>query len=190
MCYPSSDLMPKAKLKLESGNQKIQNGRLVAILNQTCLKSNRLPPTDTSNVPLKFGVDSQSQTKSRVQKQNKNSIWLPGGHFVSDVAQNLKLKFHSKLWLRSRKHDAYKWTDRQTKWIQYPPPTPPNSLGLVYWRPRWQSSWGQHGAHLGPVGPRWAPCRPHEPCYQGHIWVISIRDSYCFYNRTRQNVNI
>ena len=22
-------------------------------------------------------------------------------------------------------------------------------------------------AHLGPVGPRWAPCWPHEPCYQG-----------------------
>ena len=27
-----------------------------------------------------------------------------------------------------------------------------------------QGSWGQHGAHLGPAGPRWAPCRPHEPC--------------------------
>ena len=24
-----------------------------------------------------------------------------------------------------------------------------------------------HGAHLGPVGPRWAPCWPHEPCYKG-----------------------
>ena len=30
-----------------------------------------------------------------------------------------------------------------------------------------QSSRGQHGAHLGPVGPRWAPYWPHEPCYQG-----------------------
>ena len=30
-----------------------------------------------------------------------------------------------------------------------------------------QSSRGQHGAHLGPVGPRWVPCWPHEPCYQG-----------------------
>ena len=28
-------------------------------------------------------------------------------------------------------------------------------------------SWGQHGAHLRPVGPRRAPCRPYEPCYQG-----------------------
>ena len=27
--------------------------------------------------------------------------------------------------------------------------------------------WGQHGAHLGPVGPKWAPCWPHNPCYQG-----------------------
>ena len=26
---------------------------------------------------------------------------------------------------------------------------------------------GQHGAHLGPVGPRWAPWWPHEPSYQG-----------------------
>ena len=34
--------------------------------------------------------------------------------------------------------------------------------------PRQQSSWGQHGAHLGPVGPRWAPCWPHGPCYQGY----------------------
>ena len=24
-----------------------------------------------------------------------------------------------------------------------------------------------HGAHLGPLGPRWAPCWPYEPCYQG-----------------------
>ena len=30
-----------------------------------------------------------------------------------------------------------------------------------------QSSWAQNGAHLGPTGPRWAPCWPHEPCYQG-----------------------
>ena len=39
--------------------------------------------------------------------------------------------------------------------------------------PREQSSWGQHGAHLGPVGPRWAPCWPHEPCYQGMMQILS-----------------
>ena len=26
-----------------------------------------------------------------------------------------------------------------------------------------------HGAHLGPAGPRWAPCWPHELCYQGYV---------------------
>ena len=40
-----------------------------------------------SIVPLKFGVDIQSQTKVRVRKP-KNPIWLPGGHFESDVAEN------------------------------------------------------------------------------------------------------
>ena len=29
------------------------------------------------------------------------------------------------------------------------------------------SPWGQHVAHLGPVGPRWAPWWPHELCHQG-----------------------
>ena len=28
--------------------------------------------------------------------------------------------------------------------------------------------WGQHGVHLGPTGPRWAPCWPHELCY---LWL-------------------
>ena len=46
----------------------------------------------------------------------------------------------------------------------------PHSPAVIHWQPghpREQSSWGQHGAHLGPVGPRWAPCWPHEPCYRG-----------------------
>ena len=30
---------------------------------------------------------------------------------------------------------------------------------------REQVSWGQHEAHLGPAGPRRAPCWPHELCY-------------------------
>ena len=43
---------------------------------------------------------------------------------------------------------------------------------MISWfqdHPKQQSSWGQHGAHLGPVGPRWAPCWPHEPCYRGYL---------------------
>ena len=63
---------------------------------------------------------------------------------------------------------------------------------LRYWgRPWWilkvnislahlliQSSWSQHGAHLGPVGPRWAPYWPHESCYQGRLRLIRKEQSY------------
>ena len=51
-------------------------------------------------------------------------------------------------------------------------------------------TWGQHGAHLGPVGPWWAPCRPHEPWYLGSgqfcgqrysVWVCNYDvDNYVF----------
>ena len=36
----------------------------------------------------------------------------------------------------------------------------------------------QHGAHLGPVGPRWAPCWSHKPCYQGRYMNTSIQSNY------------
>ena len=39
-------------------------------------------------------------------------------------------------------------------------------------------TWGQHGAHLGPVGPRWAPCWPHEPCYQGCHFIRNRNIGY------------
>ena len=32
-----------------------------------------------------------------------------------------------------------------------------HTLRARFMRPTW--------GNLGPVGPRWAPCRPHEPCY-------------------------
>ena len=40
-----------------------------------------------SIVPLKFGVDIQSQLKLESGNQ-KNPIWPPGGHFESDIAEN------------------------------------------------------------------------------------------------------
>ena len=85
LCHFS--LIFKAKLKLESGNQKIQYGCLAAILKLTLLKINRLLHIYISLVLLKFGVDNQSQTKVSVWKL-KNPIWPPGGHFESDIAEN------------------------------------------------------------------------------------------------------
>ena len=87
MCCRSLDLKFKAKLKLESANQKIQYCHQAAILKMTYLKINRLFSLHTSNVLLKFGLDIQNQTEVRVRKP-KNSRWPPGGHFESDIAEN------------------------------------------------------------------------------------------------------
>ena len=85
-----------SKLDLHTGNlvtyrvqkpKKIQYGRQAAILKVTSLKINRLLPIFISIVPLKFAVDIQSQTKVRVRKP-KIPIWLPGGHFEINIAEN------------------------------------------------------------------------------------------------------
>ena len=39
---------------------------------------------------------------------------------------------------------------------------------------------GQHVSHLGPVGPRWDPCWPHKPCYQGFFWNHSTIPCICW----------
>ena len=44
---------------------------------------------------------------------------------------------------------------------------------VLYCMPWYQGSWGQHGAHLGPTGPKWAPCWPHELCYLGGVITAS-----------------
>ena len=40
----------------------------------------------------------------------------------------------------------------------------------IYYHPWYQGSWGQHGAHLGPTGPKWDPCWSRELCY---LWCIT-----------------
>ena len=44
-----------------------------------------------------------------------------------------------------------------------------NNLSSTPYHPWYQGSWGQHCAHLGLTGPRWAPCWPHESCYIGFV---------------------
>ena len=87
LCHLGLQLIFKAKLKLESGNQKFQYGCLAAILKLTLLKINRLLHIYISIVPLKFIFDIQSKIKVRVWKP-KNPLWPPGGHFESDLAEN------------------------------------------------------------------------------------------------------
>ena len=40
--------------------------------------------------------------------------------------------------------------------------------GLSIWRSQIARFMGPTWGHLGPTGPRWAPCWPHEPCYLGY----------------------
>ena len=87
LCHLSLELIFKAKLKLESGNKKIQYGCLAVTLKLTLLKINRVLHIYISIVLLKFGVHIQSQTKVRDWKP-KNPIRPPGGHFESDVVEN------------------------------------------------------------------------------------------------------
>ena len=47
-------------------------------------------------------------------------------------------------------------------------PLPPSPLPLLHWLfPDSRVHGANMGAHLGPTGPRWAPCWPHELCYLG-----------------------
>ena len=49
---------------------------------------------------------------------------------------------------------------------------------LQLWK---RGSWGQHGAHLGPTGPRWAPCWPHEFCYLGPYLSNTVATTHAIY---------
>ena len=102
---------PQGKLKLESGNQKFQYGCLAAILKLTLLKINRLLHIYISTVPLKFGIDIQSQTKVKSLETKKSNMatrrpfwkwprWKSIGFCLwppSTCIWSLKLKFRSKL---------------------------------------------------------------------------------------------
>ena len=61
-------LIFKAKVKLESGNQKIQYGRQAAILKVTSLKINRLLPMATINMHMKFEIGIPKQTWLMLRK--------------------------------------------------------------------------------------------------------------------------
>ena len=64
----SLKLIFKAKVKLKSGNQKIQYGRQAAILKVTSLKINRLLPMATINMHMKFEIEIPQETWLMLRK--------------------------------------------------------------------------------------------------------------------------
>ena len=74
---------------------------------------------------------------------------LPDGGYLEWLWRPILPPWWSSGWRLSRWQPSYHPVDRERR---------------VPW---YQGSWGQHGAYLGPTGPRWAPCWPHERCYQG-----------------------
>ena len=64
-------------------------------------------------------------------------------HSVLKGGCNFLRSYHSYLYNRLG-HERFKW------------PQIAEFMGLTW-------------ANLGPLGPRWAPCWPHEPCYQRYI---------------------
>ena len=98
------------------------------------------------------------------QRASKMVLWL-----FSVVSLN---KLLTNSWVTSglMYHDAHVTTVKCHTRSGAAIPTPLNLYALGFHGSALiPSSWGQHGAHLGPTGPRWAPCWPHELCYLGPI---------------------
>ena len=75
------------------------------------------------------------------------NIWVSWVSVIKNVLQILNIEWRRDLHVSCNKinvNGIKVWL-----WI------PNSNYGKPY--PRQQSSWGQHEAHLGPVGPRWAP---------------------------------
>ena len=111
MCQWSLDSIFTAKLKLESGNQKIQYGRQAAILKVTSLKINRLLPIATNNMLVKFEIEIPKQAWVTLRKPCR---------LQTDGQTDRRTDGQTDGQTDRR-------TGRRTRWIQYTPPI--TSLG-------------------------------------------------------------
>ena len=142
MCYWNLDLKFKAKLKLQSGNRKNPIWPPGGYFESEIGENQYIY---TSDVPLKFRLDIQSQTKVRVQKPKKNQdgrkailrvTSLKINKLLPMATNNMHIKFEIEIpqqtWVMLQKPCRLQTdgqTDRRTRWIQYTPP--PTSLGRV-----------------------------------------------------------
>ena len=81
--------MIKAKLKLESGNQKIQYGHQAAILKVKSLNINGLLPMTTINMHMKFEI--------KIPKQTWLTLWKPC-HLQSPETEKSNMAARRPFW--------------------------------------------------------------------------------------------
>ena len=110
----SLELIFKAKVKLESVNQKIQYGRQAAILKVTSLKIYSLLPMTTINMHMKFEIEipkqtwlmlrkpCRLQTDGRTDGQGESSI--PPSNFVGRGYNYFNRKSQRLTFFRSQTH--------------------------------------------------------------------------------------
>ena len=109
MCQWSLDLIFEAKLKLESGNWKIQYDHQAAILEVTSLKINRLLAIATNNMHMKFEIEIPRQTWVTLRKPCRLQM---------DGQTDMQTDRHAD---RLTCRQTCRQTDRRTRWIQYNP---------------------------------------------------------------------
>ena len=124
------------------------------------------------NVPSRLGCHSCQTRRIWWRKQVRNIAAVHAGQNPCSVPNNcLSQRCHVVSWNPGRK---YSETGIKIHHFSMEKTTTHNVvcfvvLNTVPFSPTIQiikfmgPAWG----HLGPVGPRWAPCWPHEPCYQG-----------------------
>ena len=70
-------------------------------------------------------------------------------------------------------HSYTLWWNNQFSSKYYKRTSHSPSIGIRY--PDSKVRGANTGAHLGPTGPRRAPCWPHEPCYQGMAMALLVQ---------------
>ena len=94
MCYWTLDLIFRAKLKLESGNWKIQYGCQAAILKMTSREFMRLRPMATGIMHIKFEIGILKQT--RVMQPKPCHLLSPGPRLNIKTVLSTYGDFHVK----------------------------------------------------------------------------------------------
>ena len=124
-----------------------------------------------------FILFKQRCSNQNVTKISHNGSYHPGSWLNIKMTSHQYRKSHccDKTILQpSYLHNGISYTGKTTSlyWIRALMAIIETAILLLY-----PDSMGQHGAHLGPTGPRWAPCWAHELCYPVALFLGQVTAS-------------